>query len=147
MAIIRVGAPTEIEMIEKKHRIEDALEAVRSAQKEGIVPGGGTTLFKVAGLLDDISSKLELTNNQQRAVGILKLALVAPFYRIADNAGYKFSDVNEFDLLRKENKGINFLTGEVVDMLDAGVVDPAKVVKNALRNAISAAGTLLIIRI
>ena len=94
-------------------------------------------------MLDDISSELELTDSQRRAVGILKLALVAPFYKIADNAGYDFSDVNEFDLLRKENKGINFLTGQVVDMLDAGVVDPAKVVKNALRNAISAAGTLL----
>ena len=134
IAVIRVGAATQIEMIEKKHRIEDALEAVRSAQQEGIVPGGGVTLY-------NLSKKLD---NKSVGNSILKDALKEPISIMAENAGMS----PEVCFLRLErtkeaSQGINFINGEVVDLLKAGVLDPAKVTRCALQNAASVACTLI----
>ena len=140
VAIIKVGASSEIEMIEKKHRIEDALEAVNSAQQEGIVLGGGMTLLKIAAAID---IKFE-TNGQAAALDIFKKALQAPFDTMAKNAGYnpevlrlKMGDCGDLD-------GFNFLTGEKENLFAAGIIDPAKVTRCALKNAVSVAATLLL---
>jgi len=140
VAIIRVGASSEVEMIEKKHRIEDALEAVRSAQQEGIVPGGGMTLLRVS---DSIAPNFA-TEEQSTALSIFKRALEAPFRTMASNAGLspevvrlKVDDAVDFE-------GINFSTGEREDLKKSGVLDPAKVTRCALKNAVSVAGTLLL---
>ena len=139
IAIIRVGAATEVEMIEKKHRVEDALEAVRSAQQEGIVPGGGTTLLKLAAKAS-VSSDNE---DQNFGVCIVKEAVKEPIRQMADNAGESPDLVVDAVLRAKENHGYNFATGQVVDLIAGGIVDPAKVVRCALQNAASAASTLL----
>ena len=140
VAIIRVGASSEVEMIEKKHRIEDALEAVRSAQQEGIVPGGGMTLLRVS---DSINPNFA-TEEQASALSIFKRALEAPFRTMASNAGLspdvvklKVEDVSSFE-------GINFSTGNKEDLKASGILDPAKVTRCALKNAVSVAGTLLL---
>ena len=143
VAIIRVGAPTEIEMIEKKHRIEDALEAVRSAQQDGIVPGGGLALYRISQTIKKDLKELELNEEQSYAIEIFQRALLAPIKRMADNAGYNFDHIHGLLKDEQHSTGFNFLTGEVVDMFGSGVVDPCKVTKSALRNAVSAAGTLL----
>ena len=140
VAIIRVGASSEVEMIEKKHRIEDALEAVRSAQQEGIVPGGGMTLLRVANAITPNFA----TEEQSVAFSIFKRALEAPFRTMATNAGLspdvvhlKVKDSGGFE-------GINFSTGTREDLKATGVLDPAKVTRCALKNAVSVAGTLLL---
>jgi len=140
VAIIRVGASSEVEMIEKKHRIEDALEAVRSAQQEGIVPGGGMTLLRVSNTITPNFA----TEEQAAAFSIFKRALEAPFRTMATNAGLspdvvrlKVEDVQGFE-------GINFANGEKEDLKSTGVLDPAKVTRCALKNAVSVAGTLLL---
>ena len=140
VAIIRVGASSEVEMIEKKHRIEDALEAVRSAQQEGIVPGGGMTLLKIS---NSINPNF-ITQDQATALSIFKRALQAPYRTMATNAGLspeiclmKVEDATGFD-------GVNFSTGEKENLKDSGVLDPAKVTRCALKNAVSVAGTLLL---
>ncbi len=140
VAIIRVGASSEVEMIEKKHRIEDALEAVRSAQQEGIVPGGGMTLLRVSTSINPNFA----TEEQSTAFSIFKRALEAPFRTMALNAGLspdvvrlKVDDAEGFD-------GINFSTGKRENLKTAGVLDPAKVTRCALKNAVSVAGTLLL---
>ena len=143
VAIIRVGAATEIEMMEKKHRIEDALEAVRSAQQEGVVAGGGLTLYRISQtILDDIRN-IELTDDQKFAAEIFYDVLRSPIDTMSCNAGYDFETVNSAIENEKDSVGYNFLTGEVSEMFDSGIIDPAKVTKNALVNAVSAAGTLL----
>jgi len=143
VAIVRVGAATEIEMIEKKHRIEDALEAVRSAQQEGIVPGGGLTLYRISQtILDDIRN-IELTEDQKFAAEIFYDVLRSPMKTMAENAGYDFEDIDSKLSNESDDTGFNFLLGIPADMYREGIIDPAKVTKNALRNAISAAGTLL----
>ena len=140
VAIIRVGASSEVEMIEKKHRIEDALEAVKSAQQEGIVPGGGMTLLRVSNSINPNFT----TEEQSCALSIFKRALEAPLKTMAANAGLspevtmiRVQDLNGFD-------GINFTNGEVQDLKKEGVLDPAKVTRCALKNAVSVAGTLLL---
>ncbi len=139
IAIIRVGAATEIEMVEKKHRIEDALEAVRSAQMEGIVPGGGTALIRAT---DDLQVEVENVD-QQVGVNILLCAIEAPIRQMALNAG-KSPDIICDKVLKQEgNMGYNFLTDTVEDLMDAGVIDPVKVTRTALQNAASVSGTLL----
>ena len=142
VAIIRVGAATQVEMIEKKHRIEDALEAVRSAQEDGIVPGGGSCLYKISHNLDvDFDFK-----SQEPAQEIFVKSIRAPFRAMAENAGYS-PDLCGSRLMHiglADNMGINFNDNEIVDMFEQGIVDPAKVTKCALRNAISAASTLLL---
>ncbi len=140
VAIIRVGASSEVEMIEKKHRIEDALEAVRSAQQEGIVPGGGMTLLRVSKTISPNFSSEE----QSVAFSVFKRALEQPFRVMASNAGLS----PEVSLLQVRDLdkwgGINFSTGVSVDLKKEGVLDPAKVTRCALKNAVSVAGTLLL---
>jgi len=140
VAILRVGAATEVEMIEKKHRIEDALEAVKSAQQEGIVPGGGVALVRAKAKLDDVCAD----NEEQRfGVDIIKKALAEPIRQMAINSGESpdliISQVQSAD----ENVGWDFADGQLVNMFDAGILDPAKVTRTALQNAASAASTLL----
>jgi chaperonin GroEL len=143
VAIVRVGAATEIEMVEKKHRIEDALEAVRSAQQEGIVPGGGLTLYRIAQtILEDIKG-IGLTEDQQFAAEIFYDVLRSPMSAMCHNAGVDFEEIDAVLRKKSDNVGYNFLTSEPVDMYESGIIDPAKVTKNALQNAVSAAGTLL----
>jgi len=134
IAVIRVGAATEIEMVEKKHRIEDALEAVRSAQKEGIVPGGGLTLYKLSKELT------EDTLGDQ----ILREALKSPIRTMATNAGLSPEVCfMKLDNVTSGREGLNFSTGEVSDLVNDGVLDPAKVTRCALQNAVSVASTLI----
>jgi len=140
IAIIKVGASTQVEMIEKKHRIEDALEAVRSAQQEGVIPGGGTTLLRVA-------SRLVVDfNNEEQATSltVFKRALESPFRRMALNSGLNPDIVTMQMESEIGSFGINFLSGERVDLVAAGVIDPAKVTRCALKNAVSVAGALLL---
>jgi len=139
IAIIRVGAPTEIEMMEKKHRVEDALEAVRSAQQEGIVPGGGATLLKLAAALEIVGEN----DDQNFGINIVKEAAKEPIRQMALNAGGSPDLIVDTVLRSKENFGYNFASGQVVDLFEKGIVDPAKVVRCALQNAASASSTLL----
>ena len=140
VAVIHVGAPTEVEMIEKKHRIEDALEAVKSAQQEGIVPGGGVALLKAATTLTSVVVENE---DQEYGVEILRKACSAPLRQMATNAGLS-PDLIEAQIREApENSGYNFRDFMVVDMLEAGIIDPVKVTRSALQNAASAAGTLI----
>ena len=140
VAIIRVGANSEVEMIEKKHRIEDSLEAVRSAQQEGVVPGGGMTLLKIA---KNIAPNFE-NEEQALALTIFKKALQAPFIAMAQNAGMS-PDVTMWSVERSDGfEGYNFLTGKKTNLLKAGIIDPAKVTRCALKNAVSVAATLLL---
>jgi len=140
VAVIRVGAHTEVEMIEKKHRIEDALEAVKSAQEEGIVPGGGVALLR-AGLA---LGALEVENDdQQFGVDLLRGALSSPLRQMAANSGLS-PDLIEAQIKdAPENWGYNFRDFCLQDMLQGGIVDPVKVTRSALQNAASAAGTLI----
>lgn len=140
IAIIRVGGATEIEVEEKKHRVEDALEAVRSAQEEGVVPGGGVALIRASENLE-----LELENSDQRlGANIVVNAAFAPIKQILANANIS-SDLVINNLIAQTDKGIGFnvRTGQFEDLVSTGVIDPAKVTKQALINAASAAGTLL----
>jgi len=141
IAIIRVGGSTEIEMIERKHRIEDALEAVQSAQEEGIVPGGGTALLHATRNL-----KIDVENEAQEVgVNILVKAVEAPLRQMAMNAGQSPDIVCDQvrAKLKKGSHGYNFVSGKVQDLLEAGVIDPVKVTRTALQNAASVAGTLI----
>jgi chaperonin GroEL len=150
VAIIRVGAATETEMKEKKHRVEDALSAARAAVEEGIVPGGEISLINAAVKLDKLLKNLDGEDNEETRVGIniVKKALEAPIRKLAANAGQDGSVI--IDTVRrtaadKKNKniGYNVLTGEYVDMIQAGVIDPVKVVRGALENAASIASMIL----
>ncbi len=145
VAIIRVGAATETELKEKKHRVEDALSAARAAVEEGIVPGGEISLINASGSLDNVKMDNE---DAQVGVGIVRKALEAPIRRLAANAGQDGSVI--IDGVRrtsaeKKNKniGYNVLTGEYTDMIKAGVIDPVKVVRGALENASSIAAMML----
>ena len=140
VAVIRVGAPTEVEMIEKKHRIEDALEAVKSAQQEGIVCGGGVALLRASESL--ISLEVE-NEDQQFGVEIVREAVKAPMRQMATNCGLS-PDLIEAEIKSApKNCGYNFRDFGIVDMLTAGIIDPVKVTRCALLNAASAAGTLI----
>tara|TARA_B100000886_G_C20419340_1_gene490749 strand:- start:2370 stop:3029 length:660 start_codon:yes stop_codon:yes gene_type:complete len=140
VAIIRVGASSEVEMIEKKHRIEDALEAVRSAQSEGVVPGGGVMFLKASQIL---SPNFE-NEEQASALNIFKRALEAPFRTMATNSGMS-PDVTMWMIKDKElETGIDFYSGSSKNLIQSGIIDPAKVTRCALKNAVSVAGTLLL---
>jgi chaperonin GroEL len=150
VAIIRVGAATETEMKEKKHRVEDALSAARAAVEEGIVPGGEISLINAAAKLDKLLKGLDGEDNEETRVGIniVKKALEAPIRKLAANAGQDGSVI--IDTVRrtaadKKNKniGYNVLTAEYTDMIQAGVIDPVKVVRGALENASSIASMIL----
>ena len=150
VAIIRVGAATETEMKEKKHRVEDALSAARAAVEEGIVPGGEISLINAAGKLEKLLKSVDGDDNEETRVGIniVKKALEAPIRKLAANAGQDGSviiDTVRRTAAEKKNKniGFNVLTGEYVDMIQAGVIDPVKVVRGALENAASIAAMIL----
>lgn len=150
VAIIRVGAATETEMKEKKHRVEDALSAARAAVEEGIVPGGEISLINAAGKLDKLLKSLDGEDNEETRVGIniVKKALEAPIRKLAANAGQDGSviiDTVRRTAAEKKNKniGYNVLTGQYTDMIQAGVIDPVKVVRGALENASSIASMIL----
>ena len=140
VAIIKVGASSEVEMIEKKHRVEDALEAVRSAQQEGIVPGGGMTLNRIA---NEIAPNFE-TEEQALALTIFKTSLNAPFKTMASNAGLSPDVILLSAQSCEEFEGFDFTTGAKVNLLERGIIDPAKVTRCALKNAVSVASTLLL---
>jgi chaperonin GroEL len=139
VAVIKVGAATEVELKEKKHRIEDAVSATRAAVEEGVVPGGGVTLIRAEAALD----KLDLEGDEATGARIVRNSLSEPARRIAQNAGYEGSVVVQ--QLRGETGGTGFdaETGEWVDMVKAGIIDPAKVTRSALQNAASIAAIVL----
>ena len=139
VAVIRVGAATETELKEKKHRIEDALSATRAAVEEGIVPGGGSALLHLAASLEG----LKLTGDEHLGMTIVRRALEQPLKIIANNAGAEGSVVVEKVKGMAWGQGYNAVTGEYVDMLASGIVDPAKVTKNALVNAASIASMVI----
>ena len=141
VAQINVGAATEIEMKAKKARVEDALHAVRAATEDGIVPGGGVALLRCASVLDD----LETDGDTEESIGvdIVRRAIEAPIRQIAENAGLDGAVIAEQVKKAKGNHGFNALTNEHVDLVEAGIIDPAKVTRSALENAASIAGLLL----
>ncbi|MCI0394680.1 MAG: chaperonin GroEL [Chloroflexi bacterium] len=145
VAIIRVGAATEVELKEKKHRVEDALSATRAAVEEGIVPGGGVALINAMNALDDV--KLN-GGDEQTGVTILRRALEAPMRKIAQNAGQNGDVVIQNVRVEQEkqsdkNVGYDVLTENYVNMIKAGIIDPAKVTRGALENAASIAAMIL----
>ena len=139
VAVVNVGAATEVEMKEKKARFEDALAATRAAVEEGIVPGGGIALLRAAASL----SGLELAGDQETGLNIVRRSLLSPVRAIAENAGMEGSVVVAKVQEGEGNYGFNAATIEYGDMLEEGVVDPTKVVRSALQNASSIAGLLL----
>ena len=139
VAVIKVGAASETEMKEKKDRVDDALSATRAAVEEGIVIGGGAALIRAAAKV-----KLELEGDEAIGAAIIFRAIKAPLKQIATNAGYDAGVVaNEVEKSANENLGFNAATGEYVDMFEAGIVDPAKVERVAMQNAVSVASLLL----
>ncbi len=140
VAVIKVGAATEVELKEKKHRIEDALQATRAAVEEGIVAGGGVALVDALPALD----KLELDADEMIGVNIVRKALIEPMRMIAANAGFEGSVVVEKVKTLPAGEGLNGTTGEYGDMLKMGVIDPVKVTRSALQNAASIAALILI---
>lgn len=139
VAVIKVGASTETELKEKKHRYEDALSATRAAVDEGIVPGGGTTLLRAAMAL----SSDGLTGDELTGLQIVKRALEEPLRQIAKNAGLEGSVIVERVRASQPGFGLNAVTGEIVDLVQAGIVDPAKVTRSTIQNAASIAGLVL----
>lgn len=141
VGVIYVGAPTQVEMIEKKHRIEDALEAVKSAQVDGIVTGGGTALLRVA---NEIAGQIEVDNDDQRlGVDIVLKAMTAPIRQMALNAGVSPDLIVEKVTSASYTHGYDFRSLKQVDMMQSGIIDPVKVTTTALQNAVSATGTLI----
>ena len=144
VAMIEVGASTELEMKDKKLRIEDALNATKAAVKEGIVPGGGVTLAKISKKLRREIHKRTLSDDVRFGYQIVVDALTAPLYQIAENAGVDGAVVVDKVVSSKDpNFGYDALTGKYVDMFKAGIVDPTKVIRCAIQNASSVASLLL----
>ncbi len=145
VAVIRVGAATEVELKEKKHRVEDALSATRAAVEEGIVPGGGVALLNALPALDDVKTP---AGDISTGVQILRVALEAPMRKIAENAGLNgdviIQNVRRLQDEKKDPQlGYNVMTGEYPNMVKAGIIDPAKVTRGALENAASIAAMIL----
>ncbi|MBN1869677.1 MAG: chaperonin GroEL [Candidatus Omnitrophica bacterium] len=139
VAIINVGAATETEMKEKKARVEDALHATRAAVEEGIVPGGGVALLRTI----DVLSSLKLKGDEKTGVDIVQLAVESPVRQLCANAGLEGSVIVDRLKREKQNVGYDINKDEYVDMLESGVIDPAKVTRTALQNAASIAALLL----
>jgi chaperonin GroEL len=139
VGVIKVGAATEVELKEKKHRVEDALSATRAAIEEGIIPGGGSTLVKAISALD----KVQLSGEEATGVNILRRALEEPLRQIAYNAGYDGSVIVAGVRNAPAGHGFDALNGQYVDMFQAGIIDPVKVTRSALQNAVSIAGMVL----
>ncbi len=143
VAVIKVGAPTEVEMKEKKLRIEDALSATKAASEEGIVPGGGTALLKTAGEIKKLVDRLE--GDEKTGAKIILKAIEEPARQIARNAGIDGGVVVNkiFENISKPAYGYDAYNNEYCDMVDRGIIDPTKVTRSALQNAASVASTLL----
>ena len=139
VAVINVGAATEVEMKEKKDRVDDALHATRAAVEEGIVPGGGVALVRAAQAV----AALDLTGDEATGAAIVARAVEEPLRQLAANGGYEGSVVVQRVKDGKGNEGFNVATGEYVDMIKAGILDPAKVTRSALQNAASVASLML----
>ena len=142
VAVIRVGGSTEVEMTERKHRVEDALEAVRSALDEGIVAGGGTSLLKAS------NSLVITTNSGDQALGatVIRAACREPIRQMAANSGGTSADIIISMILENSEQndaGWDFKTQQLTELFDAGIVDPVKVTRSALQNAASCAATLI----
>jgi chaperonin GroEL len=140
VAVIKVGAATEVELKERKHRIEDAVRNAKAAVEEGIVPGGGVALVQAGKTAFD---KIDLPGDEQTGVNIVKVALDAPLRQIAVNAGLEGGVVVEKVRGLKPGHGLDASSGEYVDMMKAGIIDPAKVTRSALQNAASIAALFL----
>ena len=132
---------TEVELKEKKHRIEDALSATRAAIEEGIVAGGGTAILRSRGSIMDLAGSLE--GDEATGARIIHAALEAPAKLIASNAGLEGAVIVQKVEAESGSTGFNAATGEMVDLIEAGVIDPVKVTRAALQNAASIAGLLL----
>ena len=139
VAVVNVGAATEVEMKEKKARVEDALHATRAAVEEGIIPGGGVALLRAQGALD----KLKVKGGQSVGVAILRRALEAPIRQICENAGAEASIVVQNVRDGKGAHGFDARDESYVDMFEAGIIDPTKVARVAVENACSIAGMIL----
>jgi chaperonin GroEL len=139
VAVIRVGAATEVEMKEKKARVEDALHATRAAVEEGVVPGGGVALLRASGALDNIRAG----EHEKVGIGIIRKAVEGPAWWIASNAGWEGSVVVDKIRNNKGAFGFNAHSEEFEDLMKAGIIDPTKVVRTALQNAASVAALLL----
>ena len=139
VAVIKVGASTETELKEKKHRFEDSLSAVRAAVDEGIVPGGGATLLRAA----DALATDGLIGDELTGLNIVKRALESPIRTIAENAGLEGSVIVDKVRNAKSPQGLDASTGELVDLVKSGIVDPAKVTRSTIQNAASIAGLVL----
>ena len=144
VAVIRVGAATEVEQKEKQHRIEDAVSATKAAVDEGIVPGGGVALIRCTDALEKLlDEKSTLTKDEQVGVEIMCRAIRKPLMQIAENAGVSGEVVVAEVEKKRGNIGYNAATDEYEDMVEAGIIDPAKVTRSAVQNAASAAAMLL----
>ena len=141
VAVIRVGAPSEADMQNRKEAFDDAISAIRAAMSEGIVPGGGLALLRTASALDTEAAKLE--GDERTGILILRRAIEAPARQIADNSATDPGVVVHRMLGGTGNFGFDAASGEYVDLMEAGIIDPTKVVRIALENAVSIAGTLL----
>jgi chaperonin GroEL len=139
VAVIRVGAPTNAELTELQHRVEDALSATRAAMAEGIVAGGGVALMHAASALDD----LDLDHDYALGVEMVRRALVEPAYLIATNAGYPGKEVVEKIAVMDVDDGFDALRGRYGNMIEMGIIDPLRVCRSALQNGASVAGLLL----
>jgi chaperonin GroEL len=139
VAVVKVGAATEVELKEKKHRIEDALSATRAAIEEGIVPGGGVALIRAEAALD----KIDLEGDEATGAGIVRESLAEPARLIADNAGIEGAVIVERIRSEGDSRGYDALKDQWVDMFKAGILDPAKVTRSALQNAASIAAIVI----
>lgn len=139
VGVIKIGAATEVEQKEKKHRVEDAVEATKAALEEGIVAGGGVALVSAVKVLDDV----KVNDEEKIGIAILRKALEAPMRQIAENAGMDGSVIIEEIRRAASGTGFNAATGEYVDMVKSGIIDPLKVTRSALQNAASVAAMLL----
>jgi chaperonin GroEL len=140
VAVIKIGAPTEVELKERKARMEDALHATRAAVEEGVLPGGGTALLRTSSAAEN----LPLEGDQKVGAEILRRALDEPLRQLVANAGLEGSLIVE--QIRRQNQpnyGFDVLREQYVDLIEAGIIDPAKVTRTALQNAASVAGMIL----
>ncbi len=141
VAVIKVGAPTEVELKEKKHRYEDALSATKAAVEEGVVTGGGVALLSASTALDSVTTENE---DEEMGVKIVRKAIETPLRQIASNSGFEGSVVlEEIKRSKKKNYGLNALTGKYEDLVKVGIIDPLKVTRSALQNAASVAAMVL----
>lgn len=140
VAVIKVGAATEIEMKEKKARVEDSLHATRAAVEEGIVPGGGVALIRCMPSIKDLTGD---NDEQSAGINILRRAISAPLRQIVENAGYEGSVIVNQVENGKTSYGFNAATGEYGDMIELGILDPTKVTRTAIQKAASVAGLMI----